>query len=386
MRRMSGGESAGGGEERSSTRGEKSALELAARCAAAPVALVGDLAFRVVGMAVWALWQLACGACDACAVWRSATILRLSPCIFHVFSYCLVLNGVCLGGSALLVQHGLTPALLWVGGLSTDEEGWPRRVVEWAFALLWHWPLYLAASVLNAFWYQDIFSEIHRVATTPPRLTAARGRAGPGAGEAGGAPNGWAGSFGARFHRLVTTAAEEVLRILIVLGVTAGSSAPPAAAALLTPGVSAEDGRWWAAAALPAARAAGFCMLASVHAFHAFDYRWSAFPPQRTLHEKLRLLDGHLPYFVGYGSPLALVLVALPRFEAAALYATLFPLLVLQSHHARPPLWPPWSGTRAPRRPVAPWAVRWPLFAMFNALVSLSLLFLAKLRALCAPR
>jgi hypothetical protein len=137
-------------------------------------------------------------------------------------------------------------------------------------------------------------------------------------------------------ERAKRVAAEELLRGLALL---AGGGIFLVAARLLGRGLiwmgTGEEAAGWTSWG-----AYWFCVSA-MHGLHAFAYRWTAWPlggerEPPSLARTLAFLDAHLLYFAAFGSVLAATLASLPLFEGAALYAAVFPFLVLQTIAAKP--------------------------------------------------
>src|ERR1700722_18222702 len=70
-------------------------------------------------MALWAGWNVGVGLFDAISFWRSAVTVRLSPFTQAIIGSCLLLNGLLMGGSAILLRFAIGPMLSW---LLTDDR------------------------------------------------------------------------------------------------------------------------------------------------------------------------------------------------------------------------------------------------------------------------
>lgn len=293
------------------------------------------------------------GFVDSIAVWRSYVFLKNSPVVQQVMYNCLLLNGILFGGSLMLYHLIIRPSVSWA--LESDvATGALDLVFEW----LWCWPIYTFSLIFNALWYQDMVSHLYSVLHTDVRslielhpeqvstldatelqyiVDAIRNKPPPGQPHASRlAPVFVTQQLFGGLNRLKQAGADEVLRVVLVLTCTVGI------------GIGSLLAKWMLPASEWIGDALSWVGLAAVHSFHAYDYRWSVLPLRSkddtgnnmggvpTLMEKVAFLDRHLTYFVSFGSVMALVLMSLPRFAAASVYALVFPIMVLQSLSAKP--------------------------------------------------
>jgi hypothetical protein len=313
------------------------------------------------------------GMWDSIAVWRLWPILVNSNTVREILCRCLLLNGALLGGSLLLYYGAIRQFTIW---LISNEDSMVVSSTDWIFELFWCWPLSVLAFIFNTLWYRDIFTHLHQclfLSSSSSSFSSVKTPSSPLR------PQTQSGilMFLQGFGRLRQALAEEVVRILMMLSLTAlASLCSSMLCSVLT----------FILMPLAVAEAVGqvlyFCCVAAAHSFHAFDYLWCVIPisevvQQRSkplrqqpeplrhqpeplrhqpeplrqpfhtanLSEKLVFLDRRILYFVGFGFSLALILTCLSRFVAAAVYAIVFPCLVVltfsatpSKHHTPPPL------------------------------------------------
>lgn len=253
-----------------------------------------------------AMWA---GVVDGWSVWRFWPMLRHSRPIREAFVSCLLLNGLLLGGSLALNSHVLHPTVEYF--LGQESFLW----FDLFFETAWCWPVSLVALVLNTIWYQDIFDQVRPIAINRPQVWAAsRARR-----NVGGL---W---FFGKFDYMKRVVAEEIVRFFMTVSFSALAALARLALVQLFVSETVSLGLYAAA-------------LSSFNSFHAFDYVWCAHPntSSATLYQKLDHIDRHLPYYIGFGSGMGLVLAVCSRFVAAALYALIFPCVIMLTLFARP--------------------------------------------------
>jgi hypothetical protein len=328
---------------------------------------------------IWPFGLVRCvllGAFDSVSMWRSYPLVVHSDEVRAVLSQCLLLNGVLLGGSLALYFGLVRPCVVWL-----VDDGILTWGLDLLFDWLWCWPTYAIAIVFNTIWYQDMFNALRQALAKPvptqqfhqhPQPITLANAAVKNAHDdtrviagAGGAAVSAVGLLGAGvvesvlvgLRRFSMAVAEEVVRVMVVLVATAAAIGLKwivhwvgirCLAATIGPDRAESS-------AVPGFVSASvyFACISSIHSFHAFDYLWCALPlprPSRdlaaerapvsrnipNLGQKIDFLDGHWLYFAGFGWSLALILVFLPRFAAAATYAVIFPILVLMTFTSRP--------------------------------------------------
>lgn len=79
----------------------------------------------------------------------------------------------------------------------------------------------------------------------------------------------------------------------------------------------------------PAVAFAASCWLTS---YYAMEYRWSGV----ALEARLRQLETHWLYFLGYGAPMTALYTLFPYLVSVALFAVAFPLALINAMHAVP--------------------------------------------------
>lgn len=79
----------------------------------------------------------------------------------------------------------------------------------------------------------------------------------------------------------------------------------------------------------PCVAFAASCWLTS---YYAMEYRWSG----AALETRLRTLETHYLYFLGYGAPATALYSLFPYLVSVALFAVAFPLALINAMHARP--------------------------------------------------
>lgn len=269
------------------------------------------------------MWLLAlsAGLVDGCAFWRAWPIVRLSPEIRQLFQWCLLMNGLLLGGSLLLYFGAFRP----LSEILLGKDTLTVASIDIAFELLWCWPATVVALAFNTLWYQDIFAHIHRLLLQPSKH-----RANPSEASVSSKDGFSSLRFFGEFDRMKRMAAEEVVRVLMTLSCS-----------FLAAGITWAFRQLLLFIFVPENVSAFvswmlyFATLSALHSFHAFDYLWSN-ASSVGLMDKIDKLDSHFLYFVGFGASIGIILSLCSRFVAAALYAIIFPCIVLLTLFAKP--------------------------------------------------
>jgi hypothetical protein len=79
----------------------------------------------------------------------------------------------------------------------------------------------------------------------------------------------------------------------------------------------------------PCVAFAASCWLTS---YYAMEYRWASLG----LEARVRMLETHYLYFLGYGAPMTALYSLFPYLVSVALFAVAFPLALINAMHARP--------------------------------------------------
>mmetsp|Transcript_3056 Transcript_3056/g.7649 ORF Transcript_3056/g.7649 Transcript_3056/m.7649 type:complete len:381 (-) Transcript_3056:103-1245(-) len=264
------------------------------------------------------LWVL--GLCEALSVSRVLirVILDDSGALWHKLGQCCLINLAIFAGSVGLWQYGLQPGVHYL--LTTFLApvsgpvwcGWLEAALHWLYRLAWLVPTYFITFMVNCGWYADLAKQAGRAQAVLGSATAPNGAAyGSAAGShasTGGAP---------------TDAMSQEIYLGIMLGVLSAQVYAAVAAAAYLPLIGA-----------PASAALNAGCSAWLWAYYAYDYAWAA--RGASLAQRISFFQGAAFFFAGFGTPMAVVTVALSFYYRAAIMAVLFPLYVLHAFESDP--------------------------------------------------
>jgi etoposide-induced 2.4 mRNA len=271
------------------------------------------------------------GVWEGMSFWRAWPIVRRSAAVRTVLLQCIMLNGLIFGGS-LLVFELLRPVFL---ALVEEHHLWPYRLL---FDIFWGWPVYLLAMGFNTLWYQSMVTDIYTVVKSVQLPSSSLSSSSL--------------SITRELFPFLRTCpqtiagwADGVMRLFIVATCTWVAAFIPSLLSFLPPAVG------WSVY---------YGYVAVLHSFHAFDYRWSTNDARdknlMSLLDKIDFLDAHWLYFVGFGATMAAVITHLSTFAGSAVYATIFPIFVIQTifadptkfrHSWKPPIFRPLAALAA---------------------------------------
>jgi len=185
-----------------------------------------------------------------------------------------------------------------------DNEEDQEKAAEWinilflyGYQLLWVYPLYAISFLLSAIWYQDIAD--HSFVT---HGSTSDGKGAP------------AAPAGLTFQRWVATMSDELYRLLLVTAfmawITLLSFIPIVGNPLLI---------------------VNLCWLYSLY---SFEYKWSLLG--WSLEYRLKYLERHWCYFLGFGLPAVILSLVFPRFISLGIFALAFPIFIILAIIAHP--------------------------------------------------
>jgi etoposide-induced 2.4 mRNA len=206
---------------------------------------------------------------------------------------CVLLNGVIFGGSLLVLDFLLLPALTLLYRALTSVPVLPASAetphVEYfllalrqVLTMFWLFPMLVLTLVLNTVWYQEIadqvFKQEHPKYSHPPRS-------------------------------LGHVARDEIYRSALILVLSVQS---------------------WACLfflPFPLAQILALVQTSWTLAFYAYDYGWTlaGWP----LEKRLRFFQERWVFMLGFGLPLGVLALALPLWSGFVVYALVFPVMMI---------------------------------------------------------
>ncbi|KAG5176945.1 etoposide-induced protein 2.4-domain-containing protein [Tribonema minus] len=229
------------------------------------------------------------GVQDALNVYWPAYYAIKSEKIRKASSRCIVLNGVLFIGSIVLLHSGLLPLLHKAGGLVLGARGdvasAAHTVVEAAVGALyqafWITPLYLISLLMNTIWYSriaDAAFELHHGVKVAVGVDV--------------------------------TIKEGMYRALVLVFYVLESVVAYQALPVVGPLVSTVLVCW-------------------MNALYSFESVWTM--QGLDLQKRLLLIERHWPYFMGFGTPVALVSSFWSTFIGLGVFAVCFPACLIQA-------------------------------------------------------
>eukprot|EP00658_Telonema_sp_P-2_P085429 TRINITY_DN9736_c0_g1_i23.p1 TRINITY_DN9736_c0_g1~~TRINITY_DN9736_c0_g1_i23.p1 ORF type:complete len:288 (-),score=44.89 TRINITY_DN9736_c0_g1_i23:259-1122(-) len=208
---------------------------------------------------------------------------------------CVALNGVIFLGSIFLVQYVLLPTVHAV--LHYDVDAGPQtnsvllltyNFIGVCFDMLWILPAYIVSFLMNGCWYQDIAEYSYLVKHNASIKPLAKMSA-------------------------VQVLAVEIYRVVLVGGLVFQHKLMCNFAQLPYVG--------------PVFFVIGFMMLAWLTAFYSFEYVWAI--NGWRMDKRISHFETNYAYFLGFGTPCALITAFVPFFVSNGLFALVFPMLII---------------------------------------------------------
>jgi len=246
------------------------------------------------------LWMK--GAQDALSLPKAARVVARSPAVRRLALNCALLNGVLFLGSIAAFHALLLPALhaLVVPPASSPADGPADTPLHWhivsalvlgVYYLLWVYPLYVISFLFNSIWYDEIALETSRLVGASKTSQK-----------------------DVNIKQLLRSASDELLRLAINFAFLAQGCV-----LRLLPVVG------------PVFH---FLMLSWLYSLYCFESIWGL--RGWGLHARLLQLERHYAYFLGFGTPFALLCIFFPYFLSYGMFALFFPFFVVVASQATP--------------------------------------------------
>ncbi|PNH10637.1 Protein EI24 [Tetrabaena socialis] len=255
------------------------------------------------------LWWL--GVLESLNLQRCVVFLVLdsSKALGRAVVHCFVLNGCVLGGSTLLWECALLPAVQWLLRFLFAPVAGPLAarcaalLLQLCYHGLWLLPVYLVTMLVSCGIYNDVAKTAFLIKQKQRQQQDAHASTGQRpAGQAGAAGAGGGGGGGG-----LEDVAQEVYRVVLFC---------------MFLGEVSLVGR------LPyAGPALNVLFLSWLYAYYCFDYKWGLQGVR--LAERLAYFERRWAFFAGFGLPMALSTALLPFYQGAAVLAVLFPVYIL---------------------------------------------------------
>ncbi|KAF4707719.1 Etoposide induced 2.4 mRNA [Perkinsus olseni] len=241
------------------------------------------------GREVWSLALL--GLKDAIRMDLCFIFLFKSPTIRVRWLQCLMLNGVIFLGSVAVFRLVVHPLLMvvvgWISGF--EEESMQKWTEALYFLHLFTWivPVYSLSYLLNIAWHQDIANETFAIfSPSDPRVKTTL------------------------TSRIVDALMRNLVNIIFALQTWLLSFVPYIGTFL---------------------NLVSMCLLISTY---SFEYRWVYLGWES--HVRLRFIERHWAYFIGFGLPSTVLCSVFPRFIDNGIFSMLFPICIMTAVAARP--------------------------------------------------
>lgn len=213
---------------------------------------------------------------------------------------CVLLNGGVYLLSVLMFEYILLPGIgfifIFAFGKNSFVTGtvwsWVKYVMVLIFQTAWLVPLFLLSKVINTLWFQDIADSAYR---------HTRGRPVP---------------FPSKSIYFADSVFSVVVQCFFLIQATLTSYIIPI---------------------YPLGQALYTVQMALLYSLYCFEYKW--FNMGWVLHQRLSFLEENMPYFIGFGLPLAvLTQLANSWLINGCVFSILFPLFIISGNEANPVL------------------------------------------------
>ncbi|KAF4669469.1 Etoposide induced 2.4 mRNA [Perkinsus chesapeaki] len=238
------------------------------------------------------VWDLAIlGIKDAVRLDLCLIFVLKSPTIRVRWLQCLVLNGVIFLGSVVIFRVIMIPLITTTLSLISGLEGESLQKLTNAFDFLhlftWIIPVYSLSFILNIAWHQDIANESFAIfSPSDPKVKTSL------------------------TSRIVDALMRNLLNIVFAV-------------------------QTWLLGFIPYIgtflNLTSMCLLISTY---SFEYRWVYLGWES--HVRLRFVERHWAYFIGFGIPSTILCSLFPRFIDNGVFSMLFPICIMTAVAARP--------------------------------------------------
>lgn len=207
---------------------------------------------------------------------------------------CCGLNGLVFGLSLVMFEMILLPTLsgvfhLVLGDSSGQVWGIVRPLLTVMFDMLWVLPIFLLSRIINTIWFQDIADSAYRQRQGRPMLFPS-------------------------ISKLVADVLISIfIQLLFLMQANLVMQLPLVGLSTVFGGIH-------------------MCLL---NALYSFEYRW--FNMGWELYKRLKFIEEHWPYFLGFGLPLAIItMYPTSMFISGCFFAVLFPVFIISANEADP--------------------------------------------------